>query len=165
MSVKGIMAGIAGVVMLAAVASGEAAAQGNVGGTIGKKNKVISGDTPSAPARTQRPAKAKAVKQERAASIDGTWKWVANCERNVKFDGTLTFVKTGNTFTATHGHTNMFDTGTITNGRINGNRVNFTRRSARDLDHVELRLSGGRMSGVLPNSRSSGRCTLTATKQ
>ena len=157
-------------VLLASLACDDALSQGNIGGSIGKKDKVISGDKPSAPRR----APAKVAKREKAStsspsrasrSITGTWRWVADCERNVRhFEGTMTFDQTGSTFTATHGGTNNFDTGMVTNGRIVGDRVSFTRQWGMFVDNLDLKLSGRRMQGVLPNTQYSGRCTVTATR-
>ena len=102
-------------------------------------------------------------------ALSGTWTWSANCERGQKnYRGTFTFQQSGTTLEITHGGTNIWDTGTVTNGRISGNRVSFTRKWGKYVDQVNLALSGSRgalrMTGVLPNTAHSGRCQLSFTK-
>ncbi len=149
---------------------------GSAGGTIGKRDKSVSGGEEAAPTRqsvTSKPRQAKRAvppdagyrRAHAGVSLGGRWRWIANCERGVRhFNGVLTFETSGSTFSATHGGTNFFDSGTITNGRISGNRVSFTRTWGPYVDHLNLVLAGSRMSGVLPNTAYSGRCQVSATK-
>jgi hypothetical protein len=164
--------GLAAIALVTAMlAAGGALAQGSAGGSVGNRGKSVSGESDSAPAATPaRRAKPKRSSDEasssRRASIAGTWRWVADCERGVRhFEGLMIFQQVGNEYTGAHGGTNFFDTGTVSNVKVGGNRVSFTRKWGRYVDHLDLRVSGGRMSGVIPNTEYSGRCELVVTKQ
>lgn len=150
-------------------------AQGQMGGTIGKQDKAVSGqDETPAPrwntgpkAKTASPAEPRTISAGR--SLSGVWSWTGQCAKYDKpYTGTLTVNQSGNTFTATHGGTNMWDGGTISNGRISGNRVSFVRTYGGYTDYLNLALSGYggalRMSGVLANTEHSGRCVMVFTK-
>ncbi len=159
-------------------------AQGSAGGSIGKQNKSVSGSEEAQKPRSTRPrerSRAPARRQEATrprrnqeprvsaassgASLTGTWRWSATCERGIRnYTGLVTLTQSGNTFTGTHGGTNIFDTGTITDGIIQGNQVRGTRIWGAYVDHVTLTLSGGRMSGTLPFSDHSGRCEMSFVK-
>lgn len=156
----------------------QAAAQGRLGGSIGKQDKVISGgeSAPSRPAarpapRASRPAsRQRAQPSERASSggrsLTGVWSWTGQCAKYASpFVGIVTFNQTGNTLTGTHGNTNMWDAGSISDGSVSGNRVSFTRTFGSYADHLVLTWSGNRMSGVLPNTEHSGRCLMTFTRR
>jgi len=146
-----------------------------MGGTIGKQDKAVSGqDEAPAPRRKTAPKpKASASAEPRSTgagrSLSGVWSWTGQCAKYDKpYTGTLTVNQSGNSFTATHGGTNMWDGGTISNGRISGNRVSFVRTYGGYTDYLNLALSGSggalRMSGVLPNTEHSGRCVMVFTK-
>jgi hypothetical protein len=150
-------------------------AQGQMGGTIGKQDKAVSGqdEAPGPRRKTAPKAKASAPAEPRSTgvgrSLSGVWSWTGQCAKYDKpYTGTLTVNQSGNTFTATHGGTNMWDGGTISNGRISGNRVSFVRTYGGYTDYLNLALSGSggalRMSGVLPNTEHSGRCLMVFTK-
>jgi hypothetical protein len=160
---KRLFSTVTALALLAIIGTGAACAQGSTGGAIGNRGKSVSGGAEeSAPQkRTTRPSGDDASR--RSASITGTWRWSATCER-ANFAGTMTFEQTGNTFSARHGETNMWDTGTVTDGRISGGRVTFTRQWGPYVDRANLRLSGTRMSGVTPNTAHSGRCELNFSK-
>ena len=141
---------------------------GSTGGSIGKQDKSISGGEDAAPVR--RPAKAAkprdtGSRSPRSASIAGIWRWWADCEKNVRhFEGTITFVQVGGLYSGTHGGTNIFDSGTISNIRVGGGRVSFTRQYGQYVDNLNMRLSGPSMHGVLPNTEYSGRCDVFGSK-
>jgi hypothetical protein len=166
---------IAACVALCVATSTPLFAQGAMGGTVGKQDKAVSGaDEASAPSRKTSPkAKAHASAESRntgaGKSLSGVWSWTGQCAKYDKpYTGTLTVNQTGNTFTATHGNTNMWDGGKISDGRISGNHVSFVRSFGGYTDHLNLALSGSggalRMSGVLPNTEHSGRCVMVFTK-
>jgi hypothetical protein len=145
---------------------------GSTGGSIGNQNKSVSGGEEKA-APHQHAAKRETAGAARgrgaAWSISGQWNWSAECERGaVHYTGVMTFSQTGNAFVASHGGTNIWDNGTVENGRISGQHVSFDRIYGAYNDHVVLYLShsGGvsRMSGVLPHTLHSGRCQLSFTK-
>jgi len=167
-----IRIGLAIVVMLTASAtSNNAFAQGgNVGGTIAKEGKLLSGDQSASPPARQskgRPSKAGRVQSAAVRSLTGTWRWTGQCARyNDPYVGTVTFQQTGNSFSGTHGGTNMWDQGTISNGRIVGNRVSFQRKFGQYTDDVSLTLStsGRGMSGIIPDTAHSGRCVMNFSK-
>ncbi len=171
-------------------ATGFALAQGgSVGGSIGKQGKSASGGSEAAPARPSRPARparserseprqkntrtasrgsSSAAKPERASgqSLSGTWRWSGQCQSGAQsYTGTLTISQSGNSFTGAHGGTNMWDNGSISNGRISGNRVSFTRSFAQYHDHLNLALSnnGRSMSGSLSTAHS-GQCRMSFSK-
>ena len=153
---------------------------GSIGGTIGKPGKSASGGEAVAPPRLRAAPKPRPAKRPVSTDaesrvtrgdsvLNGTWHWTAKCERGqVNYRGTFTFQQSGNTFEAQHGGTNIWDLGTITNGRINGNRVSFTRKWGTYVDQLNLVLSSSgntlRMSGVIPNTAHSGRCQVVYTK-
>jgi hypothetical protein len=174
--------GIALVVSLAAFANGPPAlAQaGSTGGTIGKQGKSISGGEEAAalhqsaaPKPRQAKGRASADLGSRGAgagfSISGRWNWSAECQTGaVHYTGIIDFTQSGNQFVGSHSGTNMWDHGTIGNGRINGNRVSFDRTYAQYTDHITLTVSrsgrGLRMAGVLPTTAHSGRCEMSFMK-
>ena len=165
---------VAGIVLCVA-ASTPILAQGQMGGTIGKQDKAVSGqdETPGPRRKAGPKARASSPAEPRntgaGRSLSGVWSWTGQCAKYDKpYTGTLTVNQSGNTFTATHGGTNMWDGGTISNGRISGNRVSFVRTYGGYTDYLNLALSGSggglRMSGVLPNTEHSGRCLMVFTK-
>jgi hypothetical protein len=147
----------------------------SVGGTIGKQNKSVSGEEESAPPRRKSVPKAtpspndEKQRAHASRSISGLWYWTGQCAKYDKpYTGTITISQSGNGFSGTHGGTNMWDQGTVSNGRINGNHVSFTRTFGQYTDHLDLTLSGSgsalRMTGVIPNTEHSGRCAMRFTK-
>ena len=183
MSKRSTQIGVAGLVAvfaaLASVSSALAQA-GSTGGTIGKQGKSASGGEDAAPVRDRAAAAPRQTKRRtpadtggRAAgarfSISGRWNWSGECQTGaLHYTGTMTFTQSGNTFVASHGGTNMWDNGTVANGRISGNRVSFDRTYQQYTDHVALTVSrsggGLRMDGVLPNTAHSGRCDVSFVK-
>lgn len=164
---------------LAVAPISQASAQGSLGGSIGKQDKVISGGETAAPSRpaarqSSRPApssRQRAEPRERAAprgrSLTGVWSWTGHCAKyDSPYVGLLTINQSGNTFTATHGNTNTWDNGTVSGASISGSRVSFTRTFGGYSDYVALTLngSGTRMSGVIPNTAHSGRCVMNFTR-
>jgi hypothetical protein len=156
---------------------------GSMGGAIGKQGKSVSGSDEvaprpkrqkSAPVRAREPkrsptSRAAAPTGQRGFSLSGLWNWTAHCDRfSTPYVGTFMARHSGAEFTGTHGNTNMWDSGTIANGHVEGNRVSFDRTYAQYTDHVAMTVvrsgSGLRMSGVIPNTAHSGRCVMNFTK-
>lgn len=151
----------------AAIATAEAQG-GAIGGTIGKQGRSLSGDqgakAPPRRNRSERRPDANAVR-----SLNGVWRWSGQCAKySEPYVGTVTLAQSGNSFTGTHGNTNMWDRGSISNGLVTGNRVRFDRTFGQYTDHLSLTLSGSgsgmRMSGVIPDTAHSGRCVMTFSK-
>ncbi|MGE3986387.1 hypothetical protein [Pseudorhodoplanes sp.] len=154
---------------------------GSVGGSIGKKGQSVSGSQQVVVPKRARPeprpvnprksrAATKAAKPEARAtrSLSGLWRWTGQCTRFTEpYTGTLTISQSGNTFSASHGGTNMWDSGTISNGRISGNRVSFVRTFGQYSDHLNLSLSSSgstmRMAGTISTAHS-GQCQMRFTK-
>jgi hypothetical protein len=155
------------------IASPAAAQGGAVGGTIGKQGRSLSGDqgtTRESEKATSRRAKVQGRPEASAGrSLSGLWRWTGQCARYAEpYVGTVTLAHSGNTLTGSHGGTNMWDRGDISNGSVSGNRVSFDRTFGQYRDHVSLTLSGSgkgmRMSGVIPDTAHSGRCVMTFSK-
>ena len=151
---------------------------GSAGGTIGKKGQSVSGShqvVAPKPARSEsrqgnsRKSRATGNSEGRPArSLSGVWRWTGQCTRFTEpYTGTLTISQSGNTFSASHGGTNMWDNGTISNGRISGNRVSFVRTFGQYSDHLNLNLSSAgnsmRMAGTISTAHS-GQCQMRFTK-
>lgn len=152
---------------------------GSVGGSIGKQGKSASGDhevRPPQPGRSEQPRKSTNAASSRSpkpdtpatGSISGVWRWTGQCTRFAEpYTGTITVSQSGNSFSASHGGTNMWDAGTISNGRISGNRVSFTRTFGQYSDHLNLNLSRAgrsmRMAGTISTAHS-GQCQMRFTK-
>lgn len=176
-----LVAALAIGVLLPATQALAQAQPGSTGGSIGRQGKSVSGGEESAAPARQRASKQKASKPRRAArapvetesrggggaSVLGLWRWSATCERGQRsYSGTMTFEQSGSGVTASHGGTNFWDGGTITNVRASGGGVSFDRQFAHFRDHVSLAMvrGGARMSGVMPNTEHSGRCQLSFVK-
>jgi hypothetical protein len=157
---------------LYSTANGQA---GSIGGTVGKQDKSVSGGGGEAPAASP-PASTKRAgsrqtnahsedsenpKTATRGSIAGRWAWDIKCP-SANFTGVLTVVQTGDTFTGEFGHTNFWDNGTISNGRVKGSSVTFD-RDYLGVDHVGLTLSGSVMQGPHDNP-VWGHCYIHAAK-
>ena len=176
---RGLTTLIAGAAINITAASFALAQGGSIGGTIGKQGKSASGNqqvSPPQPARREsrqgnsRKARgsASAAKPEGrpTRSLSGVWRWTGQCTRfATPYTGTFTVSQSGSTFSASHGGTNMWDSGTISNGRISGNRVSFNRTFGQYTDHLNLSLSssGQSMAGAISTAHS-GQCQMRFTK-
>ena len=133
MSMRRLMASLAITAALAVAMPGSAWAQsGNVGGTIGKKDKVVTGgDVPAnRPARKARAA-ADTANPGGCRSIIGTWAW---------FNNLAVVFKSDRTAVATNG-----DTSTWT---CNGGMYLVTWKSMGHTDRLTLSSDGRRLSGT-----------------
>ena len=137
------------------------AQSGSTGGSIGKTEKSISGDQESnAPdARPQRQKERGAVSGP--ASINGRWLVSQNCDTG-KFKIELTFQQTSPTgFTGTSVGLTTGAQSQISNGRLAGNTLTFSRDG---LDRWVAHLNGPRQfSGT--SSSSLWHCSYTAVRQ
>jgi hypothetical protein len=175
------------VVLPIPISTAALAQAGSVGGTIGKQGKSIAGGRDAAPAPQRRAPSQRAPQKPRearraapapapgdgagraggggGASLSGAWRWSANCQTGARqYSGILNLQQTGNDFSGTHGRTNIWDTGSISDGRVDGSRVSFTRTWGRFVDHIVLTLSGARMAGVIAHTEHSGRCEMSMVK-
>lgn len=157
---------LSGMVMSFAVGTTVYAQAGSTGGTIGKQGKSASGseESPRAVAPSQKRAargESGGAKIASRASITGHWHWDIKCP-SANFTGHLDIVQSGGTFTGEFGHTNFWDNGTISNGRVSGGTVTFDREYL-GTDHVLLHLSGSVMQGPHDNA-VWGHCLIYATK-
>jgi len=101
---------------------------------------------------------------ENSGGLNGKWQWEATCERG-SFHGVMEFVQEGSTFTGQFLETNFWDKGTISNGVIQGNHINFDRSYGVIVQHLASDLSGSlrEMSGPY-DSAMFGKCTLRGKK-
>ena len=142
------------------VAATAMAQSGNVGGTIGKKDKVISGDQP-APAR-RAPPKRNRQSSETAANaniLQGHWRIQAECSTghydwffNIRSDS-------ASAFTGEFGPGG----GTIVTGTLTGNHISMTTSATvtRSWTATLSRSGGLSMTGSMTGP---GSCTFTAKK-
>jgi hypothetical protein len=154
-------------ILLSSVATRTVFAQaGSTGGTIGKQDKSTSGsqELPSLPKPSpKRAARGEGVRPKirSRASITGRWHWDIKCP-TANFVGILNIVQSGDTFAGEFGHTNFWDNGTVSNGRVSGDTVTFDREYY-GTDHVVLHLSGSVMQGPHDNA-TYGHCFIHSTK-
>jgi hypothetical protein len=96
--------------------------------------------------------------------LTGRWQWAATCTRG-SFHGVMEFIQRGDTFTGRFLETNFWDKGTISNGILRGNVINFDRTYGLIEQHLSARLSDSnrRLSGPYDSSMF-GRCTLNGHK-
>jgi hypothetical protein len=153
-------------IMMFADESSSFSQAGSSGGTIGQQNKSASGSEES-PHRSKPVQKAVPHAESRrpkiasSGSITGRWHWDATCTK-ANFTGLITFVQTGDTFTGEYGHTNFWDSGTISNGRVSGGNVTFD-REFNGTDHIALHVSGSAMQGT-HDFNVFGHCQIYGTK-
>ncbi len=142
--------------------SGEALAQGgSTGGTIGKRDKAISGGEVEV---------RKTVKREReplrsaARSLNGRWTVSQDCTQG-RFEVELTIKHTSPTeFTGTSVGITTGAHSQITDGRLQGNRLTFSRALGSFSDRWTAQLTGpGRFSGS--SAGRAWRCSYTAVRQ
>ena len=143
----------------------------STGGSIGKRDKSVSGVEDTSPKEPAAPSRGRARPQPEpraapsAASVGGTWRWNCNCTSGNVFQGTFNFNQAGSSFTGvmlTTGH----GTGQVSNGNVSGGRVTFMVTLTNVIERTEHwtgRLSGGHMQGSL-TTRFDGDCEFTADR-
>jgi len=142
---------------------------GSTGGSIGKRDKSVSGvedtGTPKESAAPSRGPVARQPEPRAAASVGGTWRWNCTCSSGNVFQGTFNFNQTGSSFTGVMLQTGH-GTGQVSNGNVSGGRVTFMVTLTNVIERTEHwtgRLSGGHMQGTL-TTRFDGDCDFTADR-
>jgi hypothetical protein len=165
----GVLAGVVVSLAVCALASRAVAQAGSTGGSVGKRDKSVSG-VEDAPA--PRPPVAPTRRQQRAApeagasaSVNGSWRWSCTCSSGKAFHGTFNFVQTGNSFSGVMPQSEGA-TGQVSDGKVSGGRVSFTVSLTNVIartEHWTGRLNGGHMQGTL-TTRFDGDCEFTADR-
>lgn len=134
------------------------AQSGATGGSLGKSGKSVSGGGGEGASRSTAPAKATTP----SARIAGVWRWVANCTTGTWNAGFDLRSAGGNQFTGQF----VGDIGSISNGRIVGEQIYFTRNLVVRSQNWTATVSGSgaSMSGSLTDP-PFGTCTFTARKE
>jgi hypothetical protein len=156
-----------GVLSILAVVTPACAQTGSTGGKIGKTDKSISGaQSATEPDKNvsskSRPSDQGAGDRSSGPSLAGRWRWTADCSIkgwHGEFD--LTETSRGH-FGGSFAGTNWQDVGTITEGRINGTSVSFTRKNALITQYWTGRLTAGRIKGT---SSGNDSCSWEATRK
>ena len=142
------------------------AQSGNIGGTIGKRDKTITGDGLQAPTNSKPRNSVVRNNKHRTTSntarIAGRWKWNADCGSFGKHHGDLQISQTDDGFTGVittpgSGPQRVYD------GKINGNAISFVRESPEGRQDWNGAIAGARMRGSLAAVMGI-RCTWTASR-
>lgn len=132
---------------------------GSIGGSIGKTDKSISGGESAAEPRpsTKRRIERGASDSSSGVSVAGRWGWIADCTSGHwqgQFD--LTEISRGQ-------FNGSFDPiGTISNGRVNGTSVTFTRTWVTGTQYWTGQLAAGRLKDTLSGNE---RCSWQASRK
>jgi hypothetical protein len=148
---------------------------GSTGGTIGKTDKSVSGETaPEKKTQTKSRSKGQgpidkedqpSSKQNLVTAVIGSWNWEGSCESGGSWQGGIILEPaSGNNFTG------RFDKGHIGTlvGTVNGNSISFDRSVYWVKQHWTAVISGSgrtklRMSGTFSDPSHTG-CRFSATK-
>jgi hypothetical protein len=142
---------------------------GSTGGFIGKTDKSISGEgaaEPNTPAksrsRSQRAIDRGSSDQPSDVSAAGRWRWTADCPAR-SWQGEFDLAETSRgQFGGSFSGTSWYDAGTITDGRVNGGSVSFTRKVAWVTQYWKGRLAAGHIKGTLSGNDN---CNWEATRK
>ncbi|MGP0090116.1 MAG: hypothetical protein ACLPKB_09185 [Xanthobacteraceae bacterium] len=131
---------------------------GSTGGTIGKQDKSASGGEEAPPPRQSGAPKSRQStlrETPSGGSVSGRWRWTADCPSG-HWHGEFAVSETsGGQFTGEYAGTTFGDDGTITDGRVNGGSVSFTRHAALGItQHWIGRLTSGHIAGSLSGNES-----------
>jgi hypothetical protein len=127
---------------------------GSTGGTVGNRDKSVSGG------EEQPPHAPNARERIRAPSIAGLWRWTIECGDG-HYNGVFEIMPSSNgQFT---GNFIANDVGSIEDGYVNGSSISFIRRHPIELQHWSGHLEGGHISGSL-SSPSHGKCEWQASR-
>jgi hypothetical protein len=157
---------------------------GSTGGSVGKHEKSVSGSEAKKPTRPQGgralrrgdgaqhgrrgEARAPAPRNATSRSLSGRWSWVAQCPIVGELQGFITLAQRAASFTGVFGGTNMWDQGTIPDGRVNGHHLTFTRHTpSGGIQHWTATTdvaSDGALHMRGSTQTSVGTCTVDATK-
>ena len=134
---------------------------GSIGGVVGKTDKSIAGGgaapETSSRSKAQRPSDKGDSSKSSPISVAGPWSWTADCP-NGHWDGGFDLVETS------RGQFNgsFSFNGRISDGRVNGTSVSFTRTHLTGVQYWRGQLAGGRIKGTLSGG---GNCSWEATKK
>jgi hypothetical protein len=133
-------------------------AQGSTGGTLGKRDRSLSGGGPSA-----KEAPSGHDRQRPASAIAGRWEWTQNCQFGL-YRGTFEMHQAGaNRVQGTVYQRSPEASGTIVEGRFRANRVSFKVTLSHGVETFDGSLAGpGRLQGT--SSSQYGPCTWTASR-
>lgn len=160
---------LAAVVLIATGSSGLAEA-GSTGGTIGKTEKSVSGGERSSEPQSRtnsRPISkgsggASSADRSSQSSIAGRWRYSADCTVG-HWQGEFEILQgSGGSFSGSFAGTSLADTGTISNGRVSGSSISFTRTSSVATQYWRGGIAGGRMSGT---SSGNANCSWQALRK
>jgi hypothetical protein len=165
----GVLGGAALSLVICAAGTEAFAQAGSTGGSIGKRDKSVSGveDAPisrAPPAPSRRRARP-ASEPKASASVGGHWRWSCDCASGNSFQGTFNFEQTGSDFTGVMLQTGHAP-GSVSGGRVSGGQVTFTVTLTNVVERTEHwtgRLTGGHMQGTL-TTRFDGACQFTADR-
>jgi hypothetical protein len=128
---------------------------GSTGGVIGKTDKSVSGgESPARPrGGSDKPS---------GASLNGRWRWSADCTVG-HWQGEFDLSQTaGGNFNGSFAATSAHDVGTISDGRISGDNISFTRTSSIATQYWKGRITAARMRGT---SSGNANCSWQATRR
>ena len=165
----GVLGGTAISLVICALVAQALAQGGSTGGSIGKRNKSVSGveDAPG-PREPAAPPHRRVRPEHEArgsASVNGHWRWSCDCASGKSFRGTFSFAQTGSDFTGTMTQQTSAS-GTVSGGKASGGGVSFTVTLTNIVERTEHwtgRLTGGHMQGTL-TTQFDGACQFTADR-
>lgn len=152
--------------MILGISSGIAFGQGGAaGGIIGRQGLTVTGEeTVRAPFEAQpsggQRAPQRTKKKTARASIEGRWRWKANCANGPGEGIFYLRVTSPGEFVGEFGNTNSWDRGTILNGKLRGNSLTFVSHYATYRTWTAT-LLGTQMRGSFTGS---GGCEFSASK-
>jgi hypothetical protein len=133
---------VAGATAILACSDLPACAQaGSTGGSIGKQGKSVSGGDAEPRARPPQPDRRRDEPKRKprpqqvgpgagaAVSVAGRWRWTADCQSGHWHGGWDLTETGGGQFTGSFAGLVFGDIGTISNGRVSGASMSFTRRA------------------------------------
>lgn len=143
-----------------------AAEPGSAGGSLGKKNKSVSGGGSPAVKAKPKPVKAKTKPVKAIRKFTGRWRMNAICSTGNYIITVNITAATGSHVAGTTSSTSGFST-RILDGKVSGNTIRFRRRTSNSpfkvTDQVTGRLSSAsRMTGTITGGVST--CTFTASR-
>jgi hypothetical protein len=166
----GILGGAAISLVIFALGAEALAQAGSTGGSIGKRDKSLSGveDTPT-PREPAAPSHRRVHPEPEArasASVDGHWRWSCDCASGKSFQGTFNFTQTGSDFTGEMMQSGGGANGSVSGGKVSGGRVTFMVTLTNIIERTEHwtgRLGGGHIQGTL-TTRFDGNCEFKADR-
>jgi hypothetical protein len=158
--------------LMVATAGPALAQSGSTGGSVGKQGKSVSGGDghrPAAPPRSREPAQRSAKPQQAAparsaVAVGGRWRWTADCPSG-HWNGGWDLTETGSgQFSGNFAGMTIGDAGSITNGRVGGGSLSFTRHFLMMTQSWNGRLTGGANPSVQGTITGNETCRFQASK-